>query len=110
MHLDLKAISCMHPISYVCVQSSPHKKVSSSMHNPCYLVPLRGCNLHKVCVPYNDNLKLGVKFSNMVCGIVVSNEFMFIDKWHFLSFVNEKTMIENIVILFENESKRFKKK
>jgi hypothetical protein len=50
------------------------------MHNPCYLVPLRGCNLHKVCVPYNDNLKLGVKFSNMVCGIVVSNEFMFIDK------------------------------
>jgi hypothetical protein len=45
---------------------------------------------------------------NMVCGIAISNEFMFTNKWHFLSLVNEKTMIENIVILFENEFKRWK--
>lgn len=37
----------------------------------------------------------------MVCGIVISNGFMFIDKWHFISLANEITMIENVVILYE---------
>jgi hypothetical protein len=70
------------------------------MHNPYYLVPLRVCKSHKVYVLNNDGLKFVVNFLNMVCCIGVSSEFMFINKWHFLSLVIEETLIENIVIIF----------
>ncbi len=108
MHLDLEAISHMHPIFDGRVQGSPYKKASCSTQNPCYLIPFKDCKSSQSLCPDNDDLKFGVKLLNMVCGIAISNEFMFTNKWHFLSLVNEKTMIENIVILFENEFKRWK--
>jgi len=108
-HLDLEVVFCMNPISNTHVQGSPYKKASCSMHNHYYLVPLRGCkSSQSLCLRqwWFETCKF---FEHGVLYWCLQ-WFMFIDKWHFLSLVIEKTMIEKIVILFENEFKKIKNK